>query len=123
VELILRESNVEEIHINLRLEDKLAIIDIQGDVTSVAEKKLISTFEKAAAQQVKCIILNFMSVGYVNSAGMSIIISLLTRSKSLGQKLRAFGLSEHFQKIFDMVGILKYMPHFGSEQEARSHCT
>jgi len=113
---------VEEIHVNLRLEAKLAIIDMNGDVTSLAEKKLISAFEKAVAQPVKCIILNFTNVGYVNSAGMSIIISILTRSKNLGHKLRAFGLSEHFQKIFDMVGILKYMPHDNNEQDARSNC-
>ncbi len=113
---------MEDLHVNLRLEDKLAIIDINGDVTSVAEKKLLSAFDKATSQQVKCVILNFSTVGYVNSAGMSIIISLLTRSQSHGQKLHAFGLSEHFQKIFDMVGILKYMPHFGSESEARSSC-
>ena len=112
---------MEDLHVNLRLEGKLAIIDINGDVTSLAEKKLLSAFDKAAAQQTKCIILNFTAVGYVNSAGMSIIISLLTRSQSNGQKLRAFGLSEHFQKIFDMVGILKYMPHFGSESEARTN--
>lgn len=113
---------MEDIQVNLRLEEKLAIIDMNGGVTGLAEKKLLSTFEKAASKQVKCIILNFTNVGYVNSAGMSIIISLLTRSQSLGHKLRAFGLSEHFQKIFDMVGILKYMPHFNGEPEARSNC-
>jgi anti-sigma B factor antagonist len=113
---------VEEVQVTLRLEDKLAIIDINGDVTGFAEKKLLSAFDKAAAQRVKCVILNFTAAGYINSAGMSIIIALLTRSQNLGQKLRAFGLSEHFQKIFDMVGLLKYMPHFAGEQEARASC-
>jgi anti-anti-sigma factor len=115
---------VGEIQINLRLEGKLAIIDLKGDVTSFAEKKLVSAFDKAIAQQAKWVIFNFTGVGYVNSAGMSIIIALLTRSQSSagGPKLRVFGLSDHFQKIFDMVGLLKYMPHFASEQEARAGC-
>ena len=113
---------MQEVQINLRLENKLAIIDLNGDVTGFAEKKIVSAFEKAAAQQVKFILFNFSSAGYINSAGMSIFISLLTRSQNLGQQLRTFGLSEHFQKIFDMVGLLKYMPHFASEPEARASC-
>lgn len=113
---------MNEVQVNLRLEGKLAIIDIVGDVTSFAEKKLVAAFDKAAAHHATCVILNFGGVGYVNSAGMSIIITLLTRSQNLGQALRAYGLSEHFQKIFDMVGLLKYMPHFTGEQEARADC-
>lgn len=117
-----RAGFVNEVQINLRLEDKVAIMEIAGDVTSFAEKKLLAAFDKAAAQHSKCIILDFAGVGYVNSAGMSIIIALLTRSQNLGLALCACGLSEHFQKIFDMVGLLKYMPHFQSEQEARASC-
>lgn len=118
---------MEEAQVNLRLEEKLAIIDLKGDVTGFAEKRIVSAFEKATAQNVKCIIFNFSAVGYINSAGMSIFIALLTRSQSrpagTGLKLRVFGLSEHFQKIFDMVGLLKYMPYFSSELEARASCS
>lgn len=114
---------MDEVQVNLRLDGKLAIIDIIGDVTSFAERKLLAAFDKATAQRTKCVILNFTGVGYINSAGMSIVIALLTRSQHLGQALRIFGLSEHFQKIFDMVGLLKYMPHFASELEARASCT
>ena len=114
---------MDDVHVNLRLEEKLAIIDIVGDVTSFAEKKIVAAFDKASAQRATCVILNFSGVGYINSAGMSIMIALLSRSQNLGQKLRAFGLSEHFLKIFDMVGLLKYMPHFASELEARTSCT
>jgi anti-sigma B factor antagonist len=114
--------SVEEIQVNLRLEDKLAVVDLAGDVTSLAEKKLLAAYEKAVAQKTKCIVLNFGGVSYVNSAGMSILITLLTRSQNQGVALRAFGLSPHFQKIFEMVGLLKYIPHFVNEAEARASC-
>lgn len=113
---------MEEIQVNLRLEDKLAVIDLSGDVTSLAEKKLLVAYDKAASQKVKCIVFNFSSVSYINSAGMSVMITLLTRSQNQGVALRAFGLSPHFQKIFDMVGLLKYIPHFDNENEARASC-
>ncbi|MCI0694447.1 STAS domain-containing protein [candidate division KSB1 bacterium] len=113
---------MEEIQVNLRLEEKLAVVDLAGDVTSLAEKKLLAAYEKAVAQKVKCVVLNFSSVSYVNSAGMSILITLLTRSQNQSVTLRAFGLSPHFQKIFEMVGLLKYIPHFANEAEARASC-
>jgi anti-sigma B factor antagonist len=113
---------VEEIQVTLRLEEKLAVVDLSGDVTSLAEKKLLAAYDKAAAQKAKCIVFNFSSVSYINSAGMSVMITLLTRSQNQGVALRAFGLSSHFQKIFDMVGLLKYIPHFDNENEARASC-
>jgi anti-anti-sigma factor len=113
---------MEEIQVNLRLEEKLAIIDLWGDVTSGAEKKLLAVYDKTVAQKVKCIVFNFGHVGYINSAGMSVMITLIMRSQNQGVNLRAFGLSPHFQKIFDMVGLLKYIRHFANENEARANC-
>lgn len=111
-----------EIQVNLRLEDKLALIDLKGDVTSLAEKKIVSAYERALTQKLHNLILNFSEVGYINSAGMSIIITLLSRSQQQNVALKAFGLSPHFQKIFEMVGLLKYIPHFENEAEARASC-
>ncbi len=114
---------MNEIQVNLRLEDKLAVLDLNGDVTTQAEKRMTSAYERAAAQKLKGVILNFSNVGYINSAGMAIIISLLTKAQNRGERLCAFGLSSHFQKIFEMVGLLKYVPHFANEAEARAFCS
>lgn len=113
---------MSEIQVNLRLEDKLALLDLNGDVTALAEKRITSAYERAAGQKLKAVILNFSNVGYINSAGMAIIIALLTKAQNSGERLCAFGLSPHFQKIFEMVGLLKYVPHFANEAEARAHC-
>lgn len=113
---------MEEIQVNLRLEERLAIVDLSGDVTSLAEKKLLAAYDKATAQKIKHLVFNFSKVSYINSAGMSVMITILTRSQNQGVNLSAFGLSSHFQKIFDMVGLLKYIPHFASEAEARANC-
>lgn len=113
---------MDEIQIHLRLEERLAVVDLSGDVTSLAEKKLLAAYDKAVAQKVKYLIFNFSKVNYINSAGMSVMITILTRAQNQGVTLRAFGLSLHFQKIFDMVGLLKYIPHFADEAAARASC-
>ncbi|MFQ5824436.1 MAG: STAS domain-containing protein [bacterium] len=104
--------------VETRVQKKIGIMDIRGEVTSFSEKVIQDAYENFTKDGLKKIGLNFEQVSYINSAGMAIIIGILTESRKRGQTLRAWGLSEHFQKIFSMVGITKYMDHFGSEAEA-----
>ena len=110
---------MNDIQINLRLEDHVALMDLKGDVTALAEKKILAAYERAVAQRAKLVILNFSEVQYLNSSGMAIMITLLNQAQAQGRALRAFGLTPHYQKIFEMVGLLKYIPHFAGEKEAR----
>lgn len=107
-----RSTQVEK-----RIQGDIGIIDIEGEVTSFSENILQETYEAFTSAGLKKIALNFERVSYINSAGMAIIISILTQSRKKGQELRAWGLTDHFQKIFDMVGITKYMKHFDNETE------
>jgi anti-anti-sigma factor len=108
----------QDTKVELRVEDGAGIIDISGEITSFSEKTLQSAYDKLAGDEVKNICLNFCDVSYINSAGMAIIISILTKTRQQGRNLRGFGLSDHFKKIFNMVGITKYMQHFDTEQDA-----
>lgn len=101
-----------------RIQDAVGIIEITGEVTSFSEKILDETYDELAGDKVKKVCLSFENVTYINSAGMAIIIGILTRSRNRKQKLCCWGLTEHYQKIFEMVGLTKYMPHFEDEQAA-----
>jgi anti-sigma B factor antagonist len=87
-------------------------------MTSFSEKMLQNAYEKLSDDKVRKICLNFSDVSYINSAGMAIIIGILTKTRQREQTLCAYGLSEHFQKIFGMVGVTKYVTHYESEAEA-----
>lgn len=104
--------------VETRVKNDIGIIEISGEVTSFSEKILEDTYEKLSADGLRKICFNFENVSYINSAGMAIIISILTKSRNRKQTLRSWGLTEHFQKIFEMVGITKYMKHSNSEEEA-----
>ena len=104
--------------VETRVQNEVGIIDIAGEVTSFSEKIVEEAYEKLTADGSKKIGFNFKNVSYINSAGMAIIISVLTKSRARDQVLCSWGLTDHFQKIFDMVGITKYMDHKPSEEEA-----
>ena len=104
--------------VEVRVENDVGIIDISGEITSFSEKSLQDAYRKLDTDAVSKFCLNFTGVSYINSAGMAIIISILTKTRNKDQILRGFGLSDHFKKIFTMVGITKYMQHFETEKEA-----
>ncbi len=104
--------------VETRVKSDVGIVDIMGEVTSYSEKALDEGYEQLTKKNLKKICFNFEKVSYINSAGMAIIINILTKSRDRGQSLRSWGLTEHFQKIFDMVGITKYMYHAKDEEEA-----
>lgn len=103
---------MEPFQVTLDLKGQVAVAGMQGDLTHTSEGRLIKAYERACAANAKYFVLDFRLVEYINSAGMSVIISILTQAQEAGREIRACGLSAHFQKIFDMVGLSKYIRHF-----------
>lgn len=75
--------------------DQASIIDIQGEVTGFAESQLTDAYTEATSGGAKAIILNFSGMGYMNSSGIGLIVTLLIRVNRQGQRLLAVGLTEH----------------------------
>jgi anti-anti-sigma regulatory factor len=89
----------DELTVSTRERDNVAIIDLVGDVTTFA-------------------LLNFRQNDYINSAGIAILIGIVTEVNRNSQKLAVSGLSQHFQKIFRMVGLAQYAEIYQDEDEA-----
>jgi anti-sigma B factor antagonist len=81
---------------------KTSIIDIQGDVNVAAEKPLTDAFADASNGETKVVALNFSGLEYMNSSGIGFLVTLLIRAQRQQQRLIAFGLSEHYQQIFEL---------------------
>jgi anti-sigma B factor antagonist len=62
--------------------------------------------------------LKFNEATYINSSGLAIVINLVSEGKKKKQKIAASGLSNHFQKVFDMIGLTDYMDIYATEEEA-----
>lgn len=104
--------------VETRVVGDVGIMDLSGEVTSFSEVEMHKAYDTFTQDGINKIGLNYENVSYINSAGMAIIIGILTKSRKRGQTIRSWGLTDHFQKIFEMVGISKYVDHFPSEQDA-----
>lgn len=79
-----------------------AIIDISGEVSGAAETPLMAAYEEASKQGVKNIILNFTNLEYMNSSGIGLLVTLLIRVNRQKQRMFSYGLSDHYQQIFQL---------------------
>ena len=95
-----------------------SIVDIRGEVTAFAENILMDAYTDATTGGARAIILNFSDLGYMNSGGIGLIVTLLIRANRQGQRLLAVGLSEHYQHIFELTRLNEAIRIYGSEAEA-----
>lgn len=96
----------------------IGVIDISGDLTAQSEAGLMDAYQQAAVEGVSTIILCFTELEYMNSSGIGLLVTLLIRVKRNGQRLLAFGLSDHYRQIFDVTRLTEAIQIFGSEAEA-----
>jgi anti-sigma B factor antagonist len=85
-----------------RVSPVASIIDIQGEVSGFAEQVLMSAYTEASQPGVRCIILNFSGMEYMNSSGIGLLVTLLIRINRQKQRMLAYGLSDHYKHIFEM---------------------
>jgi len=95
-----------------------AIIDIQGDVSAVAEQSLMQAYTQAATPTLRNLILNFSGLEYMNSSGIGLLVTLLIRANRQKQRLSAYGLSEHYRHIFELTRLNEAIAIYDSEEVA-----
>jgi anti-anti-sigma factor len=108
-----------EVQATLRELPPLLVIDLRGEVTTFADEAINTAYQQASDQGAENILLNFAGVDYLNSAGISIIIGVLTEARKADQRLLITGLTPHYRKIFQMMGLSQYAPVFDNEDAAR----
>jgi anti-sigma B factor antagonist len=103
---------------NVRTKHSMSIIDIQGEINAFAEEALMEAYTKAASNGTRSIVLNFSGLDYMNSSGIGLLVTLLIRANRQKQRLLAYGLSEHYQQIFELTRLNEAISIYESETEA-----
>jgi len=107
-----------KIKANVRASDGIAIIDIDGDLTPDARETVEIAHREVLDAGTERVVITFRPDAYINSGGIAIIINIAIAGTKAGQRIRLVQPSEHFQKIFTMVGLRQYVDIFGNEDDA-----
>jgi anti-sigma B factor antagonist len=99
----------------------IPVIIIEGDMTSDVDDKVMSLYSdiknKGKAER---LIFNFQQTSYINSAGIATLINIIQDMSERGGKVSFVGLSNHFLKVMDIVGISDFVDIFETNEAAIS---
>ena len=96
----------------------VTFFDVSGNVNRFSEPFFKDAYAQVDSQETIKILLMFHEKIYINIEGLKVLIQLLAETNKNQQQVGIVGLSEHFKKIFRMVGITKFAKIFGSVNEA-----
>jgi anti-anti-sigma factor len=102
----------------VRRRGTVALIDLVGDIDSTAEHTLQSAWRQATQDPPGAVVLNFEQAGYINSTGIALIVGLLAQARAAKIPLSAFGLSPHYQEIFQITRLADFMAIRSDEDSA-----
>ena len=105
--------------IKLEQQNDITFLQIQGDITAQSETVINDAYKEAddqgAAQK---ILIQFEEDAYINSGGIAVLIQVLAQTQKKNQRIGITGLSDHFKKIFNMVGIAKFAGIYDTTEDA-----
>jgi len=102
----------------LEQQNNVTLLNIQGDITAQSEPVINEAYQKADEQgAAKKIIIQFDQDVYINSGGIAVLIQILAHTQKKNQQIGITGLSDHFKKIFNMVGISKFAGIYDSIED------
>ncbi|MBW2505707.1 MAG: STAS domain-containing protein [Deltaproteobacteria bacterium] len=110
----------KDIQVSTSQKGDIAIISIKGDVTAVTGEVIGNAYHDVLISTAPKILLQFDKDCYINSGGLASLIDIASEGRKKAQKIHAYGLSDHFQKIFQMVGLTRCIPVFTTEEAAMS---
>jgi anti-anti-sigma factor len=110
------QQHSNEIH--LEVQGAVTILDIRGDITAFSESSLGEAYRKASEQGAGKLLLKIEKEAYINSGGIAVLIQILAQTRRNDQHIAITGISEHFKKIFNMVGITKFAEIHDSTEAA-----
>ena len=101
-----------------KVADNVAVIDISGELNGNGEDALMEAYSTASNGRTQAIILNFSDLEYMNSSGIGLLVTMLIRVQRQKQQLLAYGLSDHYQQIFELTRLNEAIAIYDSEDTA-----
>jgi anti-anti-sigma factor len=95
-----------------------AVVYPQGYLNNIAGESLVRECNAYIEKGTKKIVLNFEKIEFINSIGISLLLSVIERLKVCDGTLCFTSISNIYLETFEMLGLTKFMCVFKSEDEA-----
>jgi anti-sigma B factor antagonist len=111
---------VRHLEAEVRQERGVVVLDLRGEINDFAQEALDAAYAEAESNDPEVILLNFEEVDYINSTGIALIVGLLAKARVSKRRLVAYGLSDHYVEVFEIICLSDFMSVFPDEERAIS---
>ncbi len=80
----------------------------------------MDAYARATGSGARRVLFNFSDLEYMNSSGIGLLVTLLIRANRQGQRIGAFGLSDHYRDIFELTRLDEAIKIYDDEASALS---
>ena len=114
----LRLAQTREEKVMSKILDDVTLVEVRGNITSRSGSLLVAEYEKALKSKTSKIIIHFDENSSISGDGIAILTRLFSQSEEEGRAVAITGLSENFRRVFNMVGITKFVKIYDTCKEA-----
>jgi anti-anti-sigma factor len=98
-----------------------AVLYPRGYLNNIAGESLVRECNAYIEKGIKKMVVNLGGIEFINSIGISLLLSVIERLNNCGGTLCLTNISTSYNETFEMLGLTKYMLVFKSEEEALKH--
>lgn len=106
------------LRIEARKESEASVIELHGDVSADGEELIKDAYHAAIADGGGPVLINLAGAEYINTSGISILITIGMEAKEQGVTVVVSGASAHYKKVFDLVRFSSFVSMFDDESAA-----
>jgi len=100
--------------------DGISILEVIGRLTAVSSSSLKSEFKKQIDGGIKTIVIDMGKMDFIDSSGLSSLISGLKQCREVGGSLRLCCLTDQTMKVLQITLLNRVFPIFSTIDEALS---
>ena len=106
------------LRVDSRTTPKAAIIELHGDVSGDGDGPIKEAYHAAVEGGSTNVVFNLAGAQYINTSGISVLISVVMEAKQHGVNVAVTGASPHYRKVFDLVRFSSFVSMFDDEAAA-----
>ena len=96
----------------------VSVMHLSGDITAFSDEAINKAYKGIEFGDVPRLIVSFEKVRYMNSGGIATLVGIVTEMVKKTGTLKFSGLSPHYKKVVEIVGITEYVELHNTVEEA-----
>jgi anti-anti-sigma factor len=106
--------------VDIEINGKLGVFKLEGDLSAALEEPMLKAYADVDTHRPTKLLLRFVPECTINSAGIAVLISVISQARREGKHVGVAGLSPHYRKIFDLIGLTEYVEMLTDEEAVKT---